>query len=101
MVIFCLCSYDFNSHTREGVTKVLFGNVIGADFNSHTREGVTNSEGIMLPVVDFNSHTREGVTVAGDLPAPSPRHFNSHTREGVTSSCEISPLNFLFQLTHP
>ena len=33
------------------------------DFNSHTREGVTYMSLFPLPMMwDFNSHTREGVT---------------------------------------
>ena len=33
---------NFNSHTREGVTKIVLNKTFNDfDFNSHTREGVT------------------------------------------------------------
>ena len=32
---------NFNSHTREGVTKQIAKRYTGKNFNSHTREGVT------------------------------------------------------------
>ena len=55
--------FNFNSHTREGVT--LFNNLRPlepAHFNSHTREGVTNIPVGKQTKNNFNSHTREGVT---------------------------------------
>ena len=71
---------DFNSHTREGVTKfvpvIVYGN---GDFNSHTREGVTISSSKFGRIFNFNSHTREGVTEAK-------KHFSNVAE---------------FQLTHP
>ena len=55
--------YDFNSHTREGVTHWTFAiDAYFGNFNSHTREGVTQLHRGGHNGDNFNSHTREGVT---------------------------------------
>ena len=61
----CCWVWNFNSHTREGVTYGIVerGYKVG-NFNSHTRDGVTvYLECVWLWSKYFNSHTREGVTV--------------------------------------
>ena len=54
--------YNFNSHTREGVTKACELVFLLNYFNSHTREGVTTEISMEFKEENFNSHTREGVT---------------------------------------
>ena len=55
---------NFNSHTREGVTRYLVHLHVCGDFNSHTREGVTHFYyPFLYGLPHFNSHTREGVTM--------------------------------------
>ena len=97
----------FNSHTREGVTRVVAaGNTVGQDFNSHTREGVTlrtaagahpqmisthtpvrvwlNSFRPLLRRKLISTHTPVRVWPVPDYVSARKMDFNSHTREGVT-----------------
>ena len=48
---------DFNSHTREGVTKRSVECVYTFYFNSHTREGVTKSLCLMNITARISTHT--------------------------------------------
>ena len=72
------------------------------DFNSHTREGVTKRLICdILRIAHFNSHTREGVTTNIPISKYFCLNFNSHTREGVTINTCIIKYRLQFQLTHP
>ena len=49
---------NFNSHTREGVTKKYnckIGNIV--NFNSHTREGVTSLLESYKNLLEISTHT--------------------------------------------
>ena len=73
-----------------------------SNFNSHTREGVTRIQPYENYAGNFNSHTREGVTIFLAAISDAFRDdFNSHTREGVTSVLRWYECRKRFQLTHP
>ena len=78
---------NFNSHTREGVTKHIQWLTVGVkNFNSHTREGVTFPfTSTLHPELSFQLTHPWGCDQVDCSLTAAAEYFNSHTREGVTS----------------
>ena len=84
--------YNFNSHTREGVTARVTFLYHFCNFNSHTREGVTNGRRLSPSIGRFQLTHPWGCDTKVNIYHLSHSDFNSHTREGVTARFEVTLL---------